>query len=101
MEERIWHRSYAPCVPRSLDYEEVTISQALSRSAGNFPRKVALNYMGRKITYGELEGLVNRFARALAGLGVREGDKVAVCLPNIPQVVIANLAVFRIGAVTV
>lgn len=100
MEEKLWHPSYAPGVARTLDYERVTISEALSRSARDFPDRTALNYMGRKIPYRELEGLVNRFAHALTALGVREGDKVAVCLPNIPQVVIANLAIFRIGAVT-
>ena len=57
--------------------------------------------MGKKITYKELDGLVNRFARALSDLAIKPGDKVAVCLPNIPQVIITNLAVLRIGAVTV
>jgi len=100
MEEKLWHKSYAPGVARTLDYERLTISEALSRSAREYPDRTALNYMGRKISYRELETLVNRFARALTALGVREGDKVAVCLPNIPQVVIANLAIFRVGAVT-
>ena len=101
MEDRIWHKSYAPGVKKTLDYEKLTISQALSRSAKNFPNHIALNYMGKKITYRELDGLVNRFARALSDLGVEPGDKLAVCLPNIPQVIITNLAVLRIGAVAV
>jgi long-chain acyl-CoA synthetase len=57
--------------------------------------------MGKKITYKELDGLVNRFAGALSDLAIKPGDKVAVCLPNIPQVIITNLAVLRIGAVAV
>ena len=101
MEERIWHKSYAPGVKKTLDYEKLTISQALTRSAENFPNHVALNYMGKKITYRELNELVNRFAKALLDLGVKSGDKIAVCLPNIPQVIISNLAIFRIGAVAV
>ena len=101
MEDRIWHRSYAPAVKKSLDYEKLTIPQALTRSARKFPDNTALNYMGKKITYKELDGLVNRFARALTDLGIEPGDKVAVCLPNIPQVIITNLAVLRIGAVAV
>jgi long-chain acyl-CoA synthetase len=101
MEDKLWHKSYAPNVPKSLDYEKVTISEALTRSAKNFPNHTALSYMGKKITYAELDRLVNSFARALQGLGIREGDKVGVCLPNIPQVIISNLAIFRIGAVTV
>jgi long-chain acyl-CoA synthetase len=101
MEDKLWHKSYAPGVPKSLDYERTTISEALTRSAKNFPNHTALNYMGKKITYAELDRLVNSFARALQDLGIQEGDKVGVCLPNIPQVIIANLAIFRIGAVTV
>ncbi len=101
MEERIWFKSYAPGVPRDVDYEEVTISQRLTGTTKRFPDNVALNYMGKRITYKELDGLVNRFARALSGLGVKKGDKVAMILPNIPQLVIANLATWRIGAVTV
>jgi len=101
MEERLWHKSYAPGVKKNLDYEKLTISEALTRSAQNFPSHTALNYMGKRITYPELDKLVNRFARALLDLGIKPGDKVAVCLPNIPQVIIANLAVLRIGAVAV
>ena len=101
MEERLWHKSYAPGVKKNLDYEKLTIPEALTRSAQNFPGHTALNYMGKRITYPELDKLVNRFARALLDLGIKPGDKVAVCLPNIPQVIIANLAVLRIGAVAV
>jgi len=101
MDERFWHKSYAPGVPKTLDYEKITVSEALSRAAKNFPEHTALNYMGKRITYRALEGLINQFARALQALDVKPGDKVAVCLPNIPQVIIANMAIFRIGAVTV
>ena len=101
MEERLWHKSYAPGVKKSLDYEKLTLSQALTRSSEEFRKKTALNYMGKRITYTELNKLANRFARALLEMGIKPGDKVAVCLPNIPQVIIANLAVLRIGAVAV
>ncbi len=101
MEEKIWHQSYASEVKRTLDYEKLTIPQALKRSADNFPNHTALNYMGKKITYRDLNAMVNRFARALTDMGVEPGDKIAVCLPNIPQVIIANLAVLRVGAVAV
>jgi long-chain acyl-CoA synthetase len=101
MEEKFWHKSYVSNVNRTLDYEKITISQALTKSALRFPENTALNYMGRKITFRELDGLVNAFARALKDLGVEKGDKVALCLPNIPQVVIANYAIFRLGATAV
>jgi long-chain acyl-CoA synthetase len=101
MDDRLWHKSYAPGVKKALEYEKVTLSQALTRSAENFPNHTALNYMGKKITYRELNELVNRFARALIDMGVKPDDKIAVCLPNIPQVIISNLAILRIGAVAV
>ncbi len=101
MQEKIWHKSYASGVKKHLSYEKITISEALFRSAHNYPEKTALNYMGKRISYQELNNLVNRFSKALIDLGIKEGDKVGVSLPNIPQAFIANLAIFRIGAVTV
>ncbi len=101
MENKLWHKSYAPGVRTSLAYEKITVSEALTRSAKNFPDHVAFIYMGKKITYQEFEGQVNAFAKALIDFDIKPGDKVAVCLPNIPQAVIANFAIFRIGAVVV
>lgn len=101
MEERFWHKSYTPGVRWTLDYEELTIPEALARSARLYPKQTALNFMGRRITFPEFDALVNRFARALMDLGIKEGDRVAMVLPNLPQTFIANMAVMRIGAVAV
>jgi acetyl-CoA synthetase len=53
----------------------------------------------RILTYEELFFLVSKFANALKKLGVKKGDKVAIYLPIIPEIVISMLAVARIGAV--
>lgn len=98
--ERIWHRHYPPGVNPELDFLELSMPELLTRSAQRFPHHAALDYFGRKITFAELDGLVNRFARALAALGIRQGDTVAMLLPNIPQIVVANYAAWRLGAVT-
>ena len=99
--ERSWHGSYAPGVPQEPDIEKITMPEALTRTAGRFPNVTALVFMGKKITYRELEALVNRFAKALTAIGVKAGDKVSMLLPNMPQFVIANYAAMRIGAVAV
>ncbi|HEX7371631.1 MAG TPA: AMP-binding protein, partial [Thermodesulfobacteriota bacterium] len=99
--ERPWHKSYAPGVPFEINFEKLTMDGALARSAEQFADRTALLYMGRHLSYRELNLLVNRCARALLDLGVRKGDKVAMLLPNIPQVVVATYATFRIGAVAV
>ena len=97
MEERIWQKSYPKSVPVTVDYEKITLSETLKRTAGKYPETVALIMMGKKITYRELDELVDRFATALADLGLKKGDKVAIILPNMPQVVIASYAVFALG----
>jgi len=98
--DRLWHKSYAAGVPAEIAIEEVTMAEGLRRTAERYPDRLAFIYMGRKISFRELEMLVNRFTHALIDLGVREGDKVAMLLPNIPQVIIADHAVYRAGAVT-
>ena len=101
MEERIWHKSYAPGVPASIDYQKKTLPEGLETTAKRFPEVTAMILMGKKITYRELNDLVNRFAGALADLGLKKGDKVAMIIPNIPQMVIACYAVFKLGGVVV
>ena len=101
MEERIWHKSYASPVSPSIDYEKITLEQALTRTAQRFPNVIALDMMGKRISYRELEALVNRFAAVLSDLGVAKGDRVAMILPNMPQMIIATYAAWRIGAVVV
>ncbi len=97
--ERTWHKSYPAGVPKEIGFERMTMPEALTRAALRFPDVTALIYMGRKISYASLDSLVNRFAKALTAVGVKRGDTVAMLLPNIPQVVIANFAAWRIGAV--
>ena len=99
--QRVWHRSYAPGVPAEIDIQKITVAEALIRTARRFPDHTGFIYMGKRITYRELDALVNRFANALSALGVREGDRVAMLLPNLPQLIVANHATQRLGAVTV
>jgi long-chain acyl-CoA synthetase len=100
-QEKLWFKSYVPGVPREIQFEKITLPEVLTKNAKQFPHVPALLFMGKKISFPELEGLVNRFSRALLDLGVKKGDKVAILLPNLPQIVIAIYASFRIGAVAV
>jgi long-chain acyl-CoA synthetase len=101
MEDRIWHKSYHPEVPTSLDYEDISMPEILARTTKKFPDRDALIFMGKKITYLELDQLVNKFANALIEIGIKQGDRVALLLPNIPQIVIAYYAIWRAGAIPV
>ncbi|MFH8249292.1 acetate--CoA ligase [Microbacterium sp. B2969] len=71
--------------------------------AGNGDR-VALLWEGepgddRRVTYAELTDEVKRLANVLEGLGIGEGDRVAIYMPMIPEAIAAMLAVVRIGAI--
>jgi long-chain acyl-CoA synthetase len=99
-ESRPWHAHYPAGVAAWPEFETITLSKALQRTTERFPDQTALYYMGKKISYRELNRRVGRFAAVLQKLGVGVGDKVAMLLPNIPQMVVANFAVWRLGAVT-
>lgn len=99
--KRIWHQWYPPGVPPHVGIEPVTMPQALARMAERHPQRTACIYMGKQITYGALQRMVNVFANALQDLGVGEGDMVGMLLPNIPQIIIADYATQALGAVTV
>jgi len=99
--DRIWHKSYVAGVPKNVDFENITMPEVLSRTAGKYPERTALLFLGKEISYAELEQLVNRFANVLIDLGVKPGDRVALLLPNIPQIVIAFYGIWRMGAIAV
>jgi long-chain acyl-CoA synthetase len=98
---RPWLRWYAPGVDARPHVPDVALTQLLDDAAHDFPRRKALAFLGRTMTYRALVDTVDRFAGALDGLGVRKGDRVALILPNCPQNVIAFFAVLRLGAVVV
>ena len=98
MEERIWHRFYDEGVPASPDFEELPVTGFLERSAAEYGQATALIFMNRRLSYRQLKDDVDRFAAALAGLGVGSDTRVAIQLPNLPQTVIAYYAILSLGA---
>ncbi len=101
VDEQPWGRFYEEGIPASLTYPEITVGEMLNQTASRFPNNKSLLFYGKKITYSELNDLTNRFSHALSSLGVKKGDRVALMLPNIPQMVIAYYATLRTGAIGV
>jgi long-chain acyl-CoA synthetase len=99
--EHPWRKFYEAGIPAELSYPDTTLGVVLAQTASTFPDQTSLLFYGRKISYAELDGLANRFAHALSRLGVRKGDRVALMLPNIPQMVIAYYGTLRTGAIAV
>ena len=107
-----WLRFYDPKTPHTLSYPDTTLDVFLDQAAREHPKHTAiafvLRYMlggratiGGQTSYRRLHDQVARFATALANLGVRKGDRVALMLPNSPQFVIAFFATVRLGAIVV
>ncbi len=107
--DKPWLEHYDPGVPAEIEWPAESVDAALARGAAEHPERAALIFGARvgkrlldaALNYRELNALVDRFASGLQKLGVRQGDRVAVMLPNCPQHVIALYAVWRIGAVAV
>lgn len=98
MSERPWLRQYDADVPAQLELPERTVVEDLEAAARRWPARPALTFKGRTLTYAGLADQVDRFAGGLARLGVGRDSRVALWLPNVPQMVIAFFATLRLGA---
>lgn len=96
-----WLKSYPKGVRPHLDYPVQPLGNFLEQAAAGYPEQAALVFYGRKITYKTLLQQAERFAAALASLGIKQCDRVALILPNCPQAVIAYYGALRLGAVVV
>jgi len=95
-----WLQGYDEGVPPSLEpYPERTLLDYLSESARDWPDRPALLFKGSTITYGRLERESDSLAAAFIEIGVKRGDRVALCLPNCPQFMIAEFAAWKAGAI--
>jgi acyl-CoA synthetase (AMP-forming)/AMP-acid ligase II len=100
MEAYRWYKVWPMWAPKTLEVDK-PVSEYLREWARLTPDRIALNFYGREITYGELNRMIDRVAWGLVGLGVKKGDRVAVHMENCPQFVIAYFGIQRAGGVVV
>lgn len=100
MSAPIWLERYDKGVPTTLEpYPDRTLLDYLSEAARNWPDRPALLFKGATVTYRQLEDDSDSLAAALVAIGVTRGDRVALCLPNCPQFMIAEFAAWKAGAI--
>ena len=100
--DRPWLEHYDDGVPATLaPYPEQTLVDIVKASAAERPRHPAVLFKGARLSYGELDRQSDGVAAWLAARGVVKGDRVALIMPNCPQVIIAQLGVWKAGAVAV
>jgi long-chain acyl-CoA synthetase len=101
-EHRPWFRSWPSDVPKTLaPFPERSVFRMLEDTAARFADRPATAFFGKRLTFRQLLEQVERFSAVLVSLGVHQGDRVGLLLPNCPQYVIAWYACQRIGAVAV
>jgi long-chain acyl-CoA synthetase len=102
MTARPWLNAYPAGVPADIDVNKYTslvelIDSAFTKNAN----KLAYSFMGKAISYGETDSLSKAFGAYLQSLGLAQGDRVAIMMPNVPQYPVAVAGILRAGYVVV
>ncbi|NTW46753.1 MAG: long-chain fatty acid--CoA ligase [Chlorobaculum sp.] len=102
MNDKPWLDHYDEGVPHTLaPYPPITLPDVLRQASKEVPDLPALLFLGSQMSYTELERQSDAFAAALHADGVRKGDRVAVLLPNSPQMIVAEFGIWKTGAIGV
>ncbi len=100
-DKKRWLSQYENGVPHEIAFERSLLPDFLERSAALFPEKSALNFEGCRVTFKELNSMVENFSAHLYAFGVRKGDAVAILLPNLISCVVSYYAIIKIGGIVV
>lgn len=100
-----WLKSYK-LGPYKLEHSlapfpKVPVFKALDDAAEKYPNQTAVYFLGRTVKYNLLKRQVDRLAAALAGLGIKKGDKVCQFLPNCLEFILTDWAIMKAGAAVV
>ena len=98
---RSWLTHYEPGVPFTIAIPDIPVHHLLRSAVRRFPTRTAVIFEGEGISYRRLNHGANRFANALLGLGVAKGARVALLLPNTPQMVTAFYGTMKAGMTAV
>jgi long-chain acyl-CoA synthetase len=99
--DKPWLAHYESGVPATFTYEETCLPDFLRATARRFPDRAALVFQGFKLTFAQLDDMVDRCATFLSQFGVGKGDAVALLLPNVIPCVVSYYAILRLGAIAV
>ena len=86
-------------VPANMDYFQGSMVEMLENNARLYPTNIAFDFMGKSTTYREMVANIEKCARSLRTIGVRQNDRVTIAMPNCPQAIYMFYAVNMIGAV--
>lgn len=90
---------YYPELQSHLTYPDKMIYEHLVDTATLHPNYIAYEYFGREVTYQKFIEQISECAKALKGLGTEENEVITICMPNMPEAIIAFYAVNMIGCI--
>ncbi|UCD78065.1 MAG: AMP-binding protein [Desulfobacterales bacterium] len=99
--QKPWLQTYPDWLPAKLHVPPVSLLDEFLQSANAYPDHPCLHYFERTFSYRDIHRMASGLAAALAKMGLAPGDRVIVVMQNIPQAVIAFLAVWMRRAVVV
>jgi len=102
MIDKPWLSSYPEGVPSHIDLSEYhSIVDVLEESCSKHKDRMAFHNMGAELSYGELDYLTRNFAASLQSMGLQQGDRIALMMPNVLQYPVALFGALRAGLVVV
>ena len=100
--EKTWLKQYPKGVPANINVEQYPSLVALIEESFKKHRDLpAYKFMGKTITFGQVDDLSRAFAAYLQAQGFEKGDRIAIMMPNVPQYPVAVAAILRAGYVVV
>ena len=96
---RPWIKFYKEGVSPNLEYSASSMVGYLLDAVARFPEYIAYEYYGNSVTYRDFYEQIRKCAASLKQQGVKEGEKVAICMPNTPSAIIMFYATNMVGAV--
>jgi long-chain acyl-CoA synthetase len=96
-----WTKSYPPGVRWDPELPILSVQHILDNAADRWPDHTALSFMGRKLSYRQLQDSVNQAAKGFQKLGVKPGVHVGLYLPNTPHYVISFFGILKAGGTVV
>ena len=97
-EEQPWLKHFGE-TPVSLNYPSLSMYAMLKKNYSEFPNTDGLIFFGRTTSKAVLCRQIEHMSRRFAMLGLKKGDRVIICLPNMPQAVVSVYALNRLGAI--
>jgi long-chain acyl-CoA synthetase len=100
--EKTWLKQYPQGVPANIDVAQYpSLVALLEESLKKYASLPAYKFMGKAVTFAQVDEASRALAAYLQSLGLDKGDRVAVMLPNVPQYPVAVAAILRAGYVVV